>query len=70
MDEKEKSMSFKEIYKLGYEQGKAKVIDEFAEMLKNKFGDDLPIEFEVVNPTAGSHCGPNAIGVSFYARHR
>lgn len=46
------------------------IADEFADMLKKQFGDDLTIEFEVVNPTAGSHCGPNAIGVSFYARHR
>lgn len=46
------------------------IAEEFAEMLKKQFGDDINIEFEVVNPTAGSHCGPNAIGVSFYARHR
>ena len=43
---------------------------EFADMLKKQFGNDLKITFEPVNPTAGSHCGPNAIGVSFYAKHR
>lgn len=43
---------------------------EFAEMLKAEFGDDLNIEYAVVNPTAGSHCGPNCIGVSFHAKHR
>ena len=46
------------------------IAQEFANMLKNHFGEDLNIEFEVVNPTAGSHCGPNAIGVSFHAKHR
>ena len=46
------------------------IAEEFGAMLKNKFGDDLNIEYEVVNPTAGSHCGPNAIGVTFHARHR
>ncbi len=43
---------------------------EVAELLKKKFGDDLPIEFSVVNPTAGSHCGPNGVGVCFHAIHR
>ena len=39
-------------------------------MLKERLGEDLQIEFAVVNPTAGSHCGPDTIGVSFHAKHR
>ena len=46
------------------------IAEEFGSMMKKYFGDDLNIEYEVVNPTAGSHCGPNAIGVSFHAKHR
>ena len=46
------------------------IAEEFGKMLKDYFGDDLNIEYEVVNPTAGSHCGPNAMGVSFHAKHR
>lgn len=42
----------------------------FEGMLKEKFGDDLDIEFVVVNPTAGCHCGPDGIGVCFHAKHR
>ncbi len=42
----------------------------FADMLKMKFGNNLNIEFVVVNPTAGSHCGPSSIGVCFHAIHR
>lgn len=38
--------------------------------LKELYGDDLNTEIVVVNPTAGSHCGPNTVGVSFYAKHR
>ena len=38
--------------------------------LKAKFGDDLNTEIVVVNPTAGSHCGPNTIGISFHCAHR
>ena len=43
---------------------------QLAEMLKEKFGDNLRIEFALVNPTAGSHCGPDAVGVSFHSKHR
>lgn len=38
--------------------------------LKEKYGEDLNTEIVVVNPTAGSHCGPDTVGVSFYAKHR
>ena len=46
------------------------IAEEFGNMMKAHFGEDLKIEYEVVNPTAGSHCGPNAMGVSFHAKHR
>ncbi len=46
---------------------------EIAETVKNmlieRFGE-LNIETVVVNPTAGSHCGPNGVGVCFHAKHR
>ena len=32
--------------------------------------DELKIEYAVVNPTAGSHCGPDCVGISFYASHK
>ena len=40
------------------------------DMLKEKYGEDLRLEYVITNPTAGSHCGPNGIGVSFHAKHR
>ena len=46
------------------------IAEEFGKMMKEYFGQDLEIEYEVVNPTAGSHCGPNAMGVTFHAKHR
>ena len=46
------------------------IAEEFGEMMKKQFGEDLKIEYEVVNPTAGSHCGPNAMGVTFHAKQR
>lgn len=43
---------------------------QLADMLRARFGDDLDIEFVCTNPTAGSHCGPNGVGVAFHAKHR
>ena len=45
------------------------IANELISMLKERFGE-LRIEYVEVNPTAGSHCGPNTVGVSFYAKHR
>ena len=39
-------------------------------ILKEKFGEDLDIEYVIVNPTCGGHCGPDTIGVCFHAKHR
>lgn len=38
--------------------------------LTEKLGEDLDIEYVEVNPTAGSHCGPDGVGVCFHAKHR
>lgn len=47
---------------------------ELAEQLKaaiyEKIGSDLNIETVYVNPTAGSHCGPDSLGVVFHATRR
>lgn len=43
---------------------------EVSGLLREKFGNELNIEITVTNPTAGSHCGPNGVGVSFHAIHR
>ena len=44
--------------------------EELAAELRKEFGNDLKIETVMVNPTAGSHCGPNGVGVCFHAVHR
>lgn len=46
------------------------IAQEVADMLHERFGADLDIEIQVVNPTAGSHSGPNGVGVCFHAKHR
>ncbi|MBQ9729791.1 MAG: DegV family protein [Clostridia bacterium] len=43
---------------------------EIERLLKAEYGEDLPVEIVVVNPTAGSHCGPETVGISFHAKHR
>ena len=42
---------------------------ELGNMLVEALGP-LKIEYVDVNPTAGSHCGPNGVGVCFHAKHR
>ena len=43
---------------------------EAERLLKEKFGADLNVVMTVVNPTIGSHCGPNGVGICFHAKHR
>ena len=43
---------------------------EAERQLKEKFGDELNVIIHNVNPTIGSHCGPNALGICFHAIHR
>lgn len=43
---------------------------ELERRLKEIYGEDLNTEIVDVNPTAGSHCGPDTVGVCFHAIHR
>ena len=43
---------------------------KLGDQLKEKYGENLQIEYVVVNPTAGSHCGPDTVGIAFYAKHK
>lgn len=46
------------------------IAEELAAALRKRFGRGLDLELVPVNPTAGSHCGPNGVGVCFHAKHR
>ena len=46
------------------------LVEELTAALRAKYGDALNLKVITVNPTAGSHCGPNGIGVCFHAIHR
>ena len=43
---------------------------ELENRIREKFGSDLNIIKVAVNPTAGSHCGPSGVGVSFHSVRR
>jgi len=43
---------------------------QLGDMIKKEFGEDLNIEYVYTNPTAGSHCGPNGVGVCFHSSGR
>lgn len=47
-----------------------KTVEIVKERLLKEFGSDLDIEVVEVNPTAGSHCGPDAVGICFHAIRR
>lgn len=44
--------------------------EELANKLQEVYNNKLKIEYAVVNPTAGSHCGPNTVGVAFHSIRR
>lgn len=46
------------------------LIEELKKALEVRFGKGLKFEIVPVNPTAGAHCGPNTLGIGFYAKHR
>ncbi|MBQ9679146.1 MAG: DegV family protein [Ruminococcus sp.] len=46
------------------------IAEEIEKLLKQRYGDDLQTQIVDVNPTAGSHCGPNTVGVCFHAKRR
>ena len=46
------------------------LVNELVKELKAVYGDDLKYSVHPVNPTAGSHCGPDTVGISFHAIHR
>ena len=41
---------------------------KLGDILQEKYDNKLNIEYVVVNPTAGSHCGPDTVGIAFYAK--
>ena len=40
--------------------------DAFVAALKEAFGDDIRIDYQVVGPVIASHCGPCTLGLIFY----
>lgn len=44
--------------------------DALIEQLHARLGKDLKIRVVGINPTAGAHCGPNTLGVTFRSIHR
>lgn len=47
-----------------------KLAESIISILREKYGEKLNILLVDVNPTAGSHCGPDTVGVCFHAKHR
>jgi DegV family protein with EDD domain len=46
------------------------ILDELEVILKEELGDNIILQRVMVNPTAGSHCGPNNVGLCFHSKSR
>ena len=46
------------------------IVREITARLHEKYGEELQVIRVDVNPTAGSHCGPNGVGICFHSIHR
>lgn len=46
------------------------IAQQIADALYEKYGKNTDITIIDVNPTAGSHCGPDSIGIAFHSKHR
>ena len=46
------------------------IAESIASELRATYGDDLKIDITYVNPTAGAHCGPDSVGITFHAKQR
>ena len=46
------------------------LVEEIKAEVISRFGDKIKFEIVEVNPTAGAHCGPDTLGIGFYAKHR
>lgn len=40
--------------------------DMFVETLKQEFGGDIKVDYQVVGPVIAAHCGPGTLGLIFY----
>ena len=55
---------------IGHTDAKEEILDSLEQALKEEYGADLEIERILVNPTIGSHCGPDGVGVAFHSKSR
>lgn len=46
------------------------LVVKIVELIHKKYGNDLDLTIEPVNPTAGIHAGPSCLGVIFHSRRR
>ncbi|MBO4870301.1 MAG: DegV family protein [Clostridia bacterium] len=45
-------------------------VAELKALLRAQYGDDLNIQVVIANPTSGSHCGPDCVGIAFHSSGR
>ena len=40
--------------------------DAFVQTLRQEFGEDIKVDYQVVGPVIAAHCGPGTLGLIFY----
>ena len=46
------------------------MVEELKAAVRERLGEDTKIDVVFCNPTAGSHCGPNGLGITFHSTGR
>lgn len=46
------------------------MVEELKSLIQERYGKDVPIMVQLVNPTLGSHSGPDGVAVCFHSIHR
>ena len=40
--------------------------DAFVQTLRQEFGEDIKVDYQIVGPVIAAHCGPGTLGLIFY----
>lgn len=50
----------------GFAGGLPRNGDAFVQTLRQEFGEDIKVDYQVVGPVIAAHCGPGTLGLIFY----
>ncbi len=48
------------------EQNYIDYFEAFVQTLRQEFGEDIKVDYQIVGPVIAAHCGPGTLGLIFY----